>query len=230
MNLLRHLLDFISPRSCRICGNRLSGDEEEICSVCNWQLPRTHYAETAEDNTVARLFWGRLPLERAASWFYYQSQSPASRMIYELKYHGKSEIGEWLGRGSATEFMQSSFFEGIDVIVPVPITWRRKWQRGYNQSMEIARGISAVTGLKIVNGAVKRSHFNGSQTNLSAGERQKNVEGAFRLVRPELVAGKHILLVDDILTSGATLSACGEELAKVPGVRISIMTIGFTKS
>ncbi len=228
--MLRSVLDFISPRSCRICGNRLSVNEEEICTVCNWQLPRTHYAETAEDNPVARLFWGRLPLERAASWLYYQSQSPASRLIYELKYHGKGEIGEWLGRISATELMQNSFFEGIDVIVPVPITWRRKWQRGYNQSMEIARGISAVTGLKIVNGAVKRCHFNGSQTHLSSAERQRNVEGAFRLVRPERIAGKHILLVDDILTSGATLSACGEELAKAADVRISIMTIGFTKS
>ncbi len=230
MNLLSCILDFISPRFCRICGKRLSTGEEEICIVCNWKLPRTYYSKTAEDNPVARLFWGRLPLERAAAWFFYQSQSPVSHLIYDLKYHGKREVGEWLGCVSAMEFMKDSFFEGIDAIVPVPITWRRKWKRGYNQSVEIAFGISSVTGIKVVDNAIKRTRFLESQTHLTSAERRKNVEDVFLLVRPELISGKHILLVDDVLTSGATLAACGEELAKAPGVRISIMTIGFTKS
>ena len=120
--------------------------------------------------------------------------------------------------------------EGIDVLVPMPITRRRQWQRGYNQSMEIARGVSSVTGIPISRKAVRRIHFTQSQTEQHAWERLHNVENAFLLSKPDDIQGKHILLIDDIVTTGATTIACGRELAKAPDVRISILALGHTKS
>ena len=112
----------------------------------------------------------------------------------------------------------------------MPITWRRKWKRGYNQSYEIALGISEVTRLPVFKDVVKRIRFKQSQTRQRAWERRLNVDDAFRLVRPEKISGLHLLLVDDVVTTGATVIACARELAKAPGVRISVLSLGLTKS
>ena len=223
------LLDFISPRACRICGKRLSTAEQEICTVCNRHLPRTRYAETPYDNDMARRFWGHFHTERAAALFFYETHNSPSKLIYDLKYHGKEELGEWLGRVTAEEFAANGFFEGIDMIVPVPITWRRKWHRGYNQSLAIARGVAEVTGLPVSAKALERTHFNRSQTQLSVSERMENVAGAFRLWRKDGIVGRHILLVDDIVTTGATASECGKLLEKGGAEKISVLSIGCTK-
>jgi ComF family protein len=227
--MLTSILDFVSPRACRICGKRLSTVEQEICTVCNRHLPRTHYAETPYDNEMARRFWGRFHTERAAALFFYEAHNAPSRLIHDLKYHGKEALGEWLGRVAAEEFAPEGFFEGIDMIVPVPITWRRKWRRGYNQSTAIARGVAQVTGLTVAAKALKRTHFTRSQTQLSVSERMANVVGAFRLRRPDGIAGRHILLVDDIVTTGATASECAKELEKAGAAGISVLSIGCTK-
>ncbi len=227
--MLTALLDFISPRVCRICGKRLSTAEQEICTVCNRHLPRTRYAETPYDNDMARRFWGRFHTERAAALFFYETHNSPSRLIHDLKYHGKEELGEWLGRIAAEEFAANGFFEGVDLIVPVPITWRRKWRRGYNQSLAIARGVAEATGLPVAAKALKRTHFNGSQTRLSVSERLENVAGAFRLRQNDGIAGRHILIVDDIVTTGATVSECAKELEKGGAEKISVMAIGCTK-
>jgi len=192
-------------------------------------LPLTHYEQSPLDNPLCRLFWGQFPVERAAALFSYEPQSPTSHMIYDMKYRSMPEIGEGLGMIIARQFAEAGFFMGIDVLMPVPITRRRQWQRGYNQSMEIARGVKMVTGLPICHRALRRTHFQESQTNQHAWERQRNVEGAFRLVSPDSIAGKHILLIDDIITTGATAIACGRELAKAEGVKISVLSIGYTK-
>ncbi len=227
--MLTALLDFISPRACRICGKRLSTAEQEICTVCNIHLPRTRYSETPLDNNMARRFWGRFRIERAAALFFYETHSAPAGLIHDLKYHGKEELGEWLGRVTAEEFAPNGFFEGVDMIVPVPITWRRKWHRGYNQSLAIARGVAEVTGLPVSGKALRRTHFSRSQTQLSVSERMENVAGAFRIRRTDGIAGRHILLVDDIVTTGATVSACAEELEKAGAERISVLSIGCTK-
>lgn len=228
-HILRSFLDLLSPRVCHICGKRLAVTEEEICGVCNWHLPRTHFCENAEDNELARLFWGRFPIEKAASLIFYKPHDEPSQMIYDLKYHGKNHLGIWLGSVLAKEGLTQGFFEGIDVIVPVPISLGRRWNRGYNQSEMIARGISEVTGIPVSTKALKRVNFTQSQTHLTSAERVENVEKAFRLKKAEDVAGKHILLVDDIITTGATITACAKELQKAGNVKFSVMSIGFTK-
>lgn len=226
------LFDLMSPRTCAICGDRLSANEQVICATCHLHLPLTRYELSPLDNPMARLFWGRFPVEKAAALFFYEPKSATSRLIYEMKYHGMPEVAEAMGELLANHFCRSAFFEDIDALVPMPITRRRKWQRGYNQSQELARGISSMTAIPIYNNVLRRQHFSQSQTTQHAWERIVNVDGAFCLTAggPDRIAGKHVLLVDDIVTTGATITACGRELAKVPGVSISILSVGLTKS
>ena len=223
------LLDVISPRPCAICGERLSANERVLCGVCHMHLPLTRYEQHPLDNPMARLFWGQFPVERAAALFFYEPQAPVSRLIYDMKYHNMPEVAENMGILTAQQFVEAGFFDGIDALVPMPITWRRKWKRGYNQSHEMARGISEVTALPICNNVVKRVHFKQSQTKQHAWERLHNVDDAFRLIRPEAIANKHLLLIDDIVTTGATVTSCARELTKAQGVRISVLALGLTK-
>ncbi|MBQ7471209.1 MAG: ComF family protein [Prevotella sp.] len=224
------LFDLICPRACVVCGRRLSIQEDTICLCCLLDLPRTNCFEDFLDNDVARVFWGRIPIERAASFYYYTPQSEASRMIYQLKYHDHPEIGTTLGRIFARELLPQLFFQGMDAIIPVPLAKKRQRQRGYNQSAAIAQGISEETGLPLITHAIERISFSQSQTTKQRWDRNENVEQAFRLKDAQAVSGRHILLVDDIITTGATLCACAKELLQAPDVQVSVLSIGFTKS
>lgn len=224
------LLDLISPRLCVVCGERLAMTEEIICGKCNLHLPRTGFHRDAYENDMAKLFWGQLPIERAAALFYYESHAESANIVYELKYKNHPEIGEVMGRLMAKEIMASGFFDGIDGIVPVPLAKKRQRQRGYNQSLEIARGISEVTGLPICNQMVRRTIFKESQTSMGRWERNENVEHVFELADASAVRGQHLLVVDDVVTTGATVIACAKELVKAGGVSVSVLSLGFTKS
>ena len=224
------LVDLIAPRACVVCGGRLGIHEFFICGSCNLQLPRTNYADNPYENDMARLFWGQLPVERCAALFFYQGGSGPSQILYELKYKNHPEIGEFFGRMIAEEWNDTGFFEGIDLIVPVPLAKERQRQRGYNQSLHIARGIGSVTRLPIVTNAVSREQFVESQTQKDRWQRNENVEGCFRLNDGSALKGRHVLLVDDVVTTGATICSCGREVLKAGDVRFSILTIGFAKS
>lgn len=227
--MARSLLDLIMPRHCEICGARLGIDERLMCLPCNVDLPRTGDSRSICDNNTARLFWGRLPLERGASLMFYTPHTDTAIMIYNMKYHNRPDIGEDLGRMMAYEFAPSGFFDGIDLIIPMPLHWRRKRERGYNQCEEIACGIRSVTHIPVRTDIVARSRYTASQTKLSANQRSTNIKGAFELLKPQDISGRHVLLIDDIVTTGSTLSACGYEIARASGVRISILTVGRTK-
>lgn len=224
------LVDLIAPRACVVCGGRLGIHEFFLCGSCNLQLPRTNYADNAYENDMARLFWGQLPVERCAALFFYQGGSGPSQILYELKYKNHPEIGEFFGRMIAEEWNDTGFFEGIDLIVPVPLAKERQRQRGYNQSLHIARGIGSVTRLPIVTNAVSREQFVESQTQKDRWQRNENVEGCFRLNDGSALKGRHVLLIDDVVTTGATICSCGREMLKAGDVRFSILTIGFAKS
>ena len=223
------LLDLLSPRLCVVCGRRLSLTEQVLCVSCNMHLPRTAFHLTAYDNTLARLFWGIIPVERAAALFYYEADSKVNSIIYDLKYHDHPEIGSEMGRLMAVEFRKTGFFDGIDMIVPVPLARKRQWQRGYNQSLCIAKGISQVTGIPIYNKVVCRTKFVQSQTKIGRRDRQENVERVFRLKNPDVVRHRHILLVDDVITTGATMAACARELLKADDVKLSLLSLAFAK-
>ena len=224
------LLDLISPRLCVVCGNRLTITEETLCTRCNFHLPRTGFGQAPYDNEMAKLFWGQIPIERAAALFYYESHAETANIIYELKYKNHPEIGEVMGRMLAKELMTYGFFDGIDGIVPVPLARKRQRQRGYNQSLEIAKGVSEMTGLSIYDKVVRRNIFEGSQTTKGRWERNENVEKVFGLIDSETVRGKHLLIIDDVVTTGATIIACTKELVKAGDVKVSVLTLGFAKS
>lgn len=228
-HLLHRFVDFILPRACVVCGCRLGVTEEAVCTACNMTMPRTRYDADMYGNEMARLFWGHIPVERAVAMVCYEPQSPVSRIVYSLKYLGRHDVGGVIGRLMATEFMPGGFFEGIDMIVPVPLSKDRYRSRGYNQSMEIAEGIGEITGIPVVNDIVRRVTFTESQTKKHRWQRTENVEGAFRLCNGVDVGGKHILIVDDIVTTGSTIISCAEEIGRGGDVRFSILTFGYTK-
>ena len=224
------VLDVISPRICVMCGRRLSATEDVICNKCNFHLPRTGLAKDAYNNVMAKLFWGRLPIERASALFYYEGHSETANIIYQLKYKGHPEIGYIMGRMVAREFLSYDFFEGIDGIVPVPLARKRQRQRGYNQSEMIAEGISEATGLPIFDKVIRRTDFKESQTRMGRWERNKNVEDVFQLTDGSRIRGKHLLMVDDVVTTGATVVACGQELLKAGNISLSVVSLGFAKN
>ena len=224
------LLDLISPRLCVVCGNRLTVTEETLCSKCYLHLPRTDFDHDLYENVMAKLFWGQIAIEKATALFYYEPHAETANILYELKYKNHPEIGVVMGRMMAKELMRSGMFEGIDAIVPVPLARKRERERGYNQSLELAKGVSEVTGLPIYNKVVKRTKFMGSQTQRGRWERNENVENVFELINGDSISGKHLLLIDDVVTTGATIIACAQEMQKASDVKISVLALGFAKT
>ena len=230
ISLWHRLLDLIAPRLCVVCGRRLSPSEQVVCASCNMHLPRTGFQLNAYDNMMARLFWGLIPVERVAALFYYEGGSKTANILYDLKYHDHPEIGVEMGRMMADEFNEAGFFDGIDLIVPVPLARNRQRHRGYNQSRCLAEGICQVTSLPRYDQIICRKHFEKSQTQMGRWERQENVAHVFELENPTAIRGKHVLLVDDVVTTGATMVACARELLKAGDVKISLLSLGFAKS
>ena len=229
MNWITRILDFISPRLCVVCGHRLAPTERSLCGVCLFHLPRTDFHQKPLDNPMAQLFWGLAPVQKAAALFYYHPHSETAQLVYRLKYNNRPDIGEDMGRMMANELQATDFFSDIDVLLPVPLASKRLRQRGYNQSEQLAIGISDITHLPIVSKVLRRKHFQQSQTTLNRWQRQENVTDTFQLKEEHLLQGKHVLLIDDICTTGATLIACANVLKTIEGIRISVLTLGFTK-
>jgi ComF family protein len=220
--------DFISllfPRLCYACGNHLLRNENLICTGCYVSIPRTNYHLQAE-NPVAQLFWGRCLIEKAAAFSFYARGSRIRNLIHKLKYKGIKEIGYELGRIYAVPLKASGFTAGIDMIIPVPLHPSKKRIRGFNQSECISTGISDVTGLPVDTDSLIRIVLSATQTNRSRYERWTNVEGIFRVADASAIRGKHILLVDDVITTGSTIESCVNELLKVEDVKVSVIAIG----
>ena len=204
----------------------MASAEKYLCCGCLRGLPRTNY-HLMETSPLEQMFWGQIPIERATAMFFFSGNNPRS-IIHKLKYFNSPKAGEYLARIFADEIKGCGFFSDIDAIVPVPLARSRKWQRGYNQSDWIARGISKQTGIPIIGDAINRVRSNKTQTRLSAQERWDNVEGIFQLSRPEVIAGKHILLLDDVITTGATTISCAQTLMEAGGdMRFSVAALAM---
>lgn len=217
------------PRCCVVCGSPLSRGEECLCTCCNINLPRAGF-HLRKDNPVECLFWGRIPgLKRASSFLFYRKGSDSRRILHLLKYGGYKELGEVMGRYMAAELSSGGFFDGVDMIIPVPLHRKKQKLRGYNQSEWIARGIASVTGIPLCAECMIREKNTETQTRKSTFERWENVEGIFRLCDTVHFEGKHVLLVDDVLTTGATTVACASAFARVSGIRISVLTLAVAE-
>ena len=229
MNWWSRFLDCVSPRMCVICNHRLAPTEHSVCCSCLFSLHRTDFHLTPYDNKMARLFWGLVPIEKAAAFVYFHPHSDPAQMVYQLKYANHPDIGIDLGRIMAQEMIPSDFFQDIDALLPVPLADKRMRQRGYNQSEQLAIGIHQLTHLPVITKALRRKSFHQSQTKLFRWERQENVSDTFQLVDDHELTGRHVLLIDDVCTTGATLCACINALKDVEGIHCSILTLSFTK-
>lgn len=248
ISLLGKIIDLFFPRFCVECGNRLVGTEELLCASCLIGLPYTNTWSNPYENEMAKMFWGQIPIERCVALFHYHSHSLPSNIIYKLKYFNRPDVGIYIGRLIAQKGISmsppqvsaidtSSLFDGIDAIIPIPLSKNRRKQRGYNQSEMIAKGIQGITHLPIITDVVKRTTFKESQTHKNRWQRQENVEHVFQLTdhyhlgktkHPiSELAGKHLLIIDDVCTTGATIIACCQELKKIGNMKFSVATIGW---
>jgi ComF family protein len=230
MSYLYDLLDdFISllfPRLCYGCGNHLMRNESLICTECYVAIPRTDYHKE-EENPVARLFWGRCKLEKAAAFSFYNKGSRIRNLIHNLKYKGIKELGYELGRIYGLSLKSSGFTNDIDLILPVPLHPSKKRIRGFNQSELISLGISEITTIPVDLVSLSRTTFSETQTRRSRFERWTNVEGIFCVSVPQGIKGKHILLVDDVITTGSTIESCANELLRIEGVKVSVVALAY---
>ncbi len=222
------LLDIISPRCCELCGKRLE-DEEFICGECRDLMERTYFERQSSFNRIVGFFIGLVDFERAASWLYYRPERAVSRIFIKAKYGHNKLVCNWLGEQAAKDMVESDFFEGIDYIVPMPINWKRRIRRGYNQSEQMALGVSKVTGIPVLSNVVKRTGFKRSQTKLNENQLRFNVRNAFTLYKYQQIEGKHVLILDDIITTGASVQELLVTFRGVKDVRFSVMSIGITK-
>lgn len=228
LRLIRQLLDIIAPRVCCACGRRLNDNETVFCATCMMRLPRTNFLAHPYDNEMAQTFWGRVRhFEKAYAFIYHQPHSDSARGVYQIKYFDMPDTGIDMGELMGRQMKAAGFTDDIDILLPVPLTKERERQRGYNQSEMIAQGISDATGIRVVSNVVRRVAFHGSQTKRGRQERAENVENAFTLKDGKHVIGKHVLIVDDIVTTGATIEAMAKQIAQLPGVRVSVAAIGF---
>jgi ComF family protein len=214
------------PNLCLLCERTLMKGEQHVCLNCLYDLPAIHEDSFRENNTADRIL-GKMEFERATSGFRYNKDSSIQKALELLKYKGEKEIGSCLSSVSAHRLEEQGFFNGIDLLVPVPLHRFKQKKRGYNQSEWIAKGLSEVTGIPINRELLGRTVHNATQTTKNLWSRWENAQGLFELVNVEGCSGKHILLVDDVLTSGSTLVACGETLMQIPDVRISFFALAL---
>ncbi len=226
-NFLSNLVDLFFPRVCPVCGRALNAQEGYVCDMCMVDLPRTGYHER-EFNAVEQLFAGKVRIERASGYFFYERGNNYASILHDIKYHNQPLLGEWMGRQFALETAGSELWNGIDLIVPVPLHRNKLIMRGYNQSEYIARGMASVLGCHVEN-IVTAVREHETQTNKGLHERLSNTEGIFAVKHPERHCSQHVLIVDDVVTTGATLLSCAEALLAIPDVKMSIATLAVAR-
>lgn len=221
-------LSIVYPRVCEVCGRSLVRYESELCRHCIDGLPRTQIHDD-DFNLMHERLAGKVLIERAGAYFYYYRESPYAQLIHKAKYNSRPRIATMLGLEYTYEIRQSGFFNGIDLMIPVPLHWWKQIKRGYNQSEAIAFGISKGTGIPIGNNLVARRGHS-SQTAKGAYGRWKNTEDVFEVINAEELIGKHVLVVDDVITTGATLLRCCEAIHKAsPTTRVSVLTLAAAR-
>lgn len=222
------LFHFFYPHNCIGCGSDVIENKNLLCLECINDLPHTHFAMHA-NNPLEKKFWGRIALTSAMSEFYFSKDSIIQNMIHELKYRGNKKAGHYFGNLMGKSLLNSNRFN-VDVIIPLPLFERKERMRGYNQSEIICNGIAKIINKPMIKNNVIRKVFTETQTKKHRLERWKNVQDIFCVTNTPQLEGKHILLVDDIITTGATLDACGTEILKVKDVKLSIATLAMAEN
>lgn len=227
---MRWINDFIRlffPRNCIVCGTPLVDGEEELCTACLLSLPEVHTANS-DENLVERRLRGRVPVQHATALLVFHRKNSTQTILHQIKYSSNQKLAHIMGRQLGLHIARSGQFDDVDIIVPVPLHRRKERQRGYNQSLLLCRGLAQTFERPIADGILVRTRHTESQTHKNRIERLENMKGVFAVTDPKALQGKHILLVDDVITTGATTEACWAALSSVDGLRVSIAALAVS--
>lgn len=227
INLIKNgLTQLFFPHTCYGCGSDLLSEESLLCLRCLNDLPETNFAKHA-NNPIEKIFWGRMPVVAAMTGFYFSKHAIIQTLIHQLKYKGKKEVGIFLGNRLAMQLKDSNRFNQIDALVPLPLFPDKLKKRGYNQAAVIADGMSEVLGIPVLNNVITRKLFTETQTRKGRTDRWQNVKESFALLNTDVIQNKHVLLIDDVITTGATTEACGSVLLSAGDISLSIAALAF---
>lgn len=226
-NYIDDFLHLFFPHTCVGCDTDVLNNEDLLCAKCIDSLPVTSFI-SAPGNPVEKTFYGRLNIENAGSAFYFNKDSIIQQTIIQLKYKNNQRAGNFLGKLLGRQLASSKRFADVDVIIPLPLNDKKLFKRGYNQAAVIAEGITAVWNKPINENAVGRILFTETQTHKDRIARWETMDGVFAVSQPALLKNKHILLVDDVITTGATFEACGSVILEVPGTKLSLASVAYT--
>ncbi len=219
-------LGLFYPELCAACQANLYQQEKVLCTKCLYELPRTYFHKVL-GNPIEQSFWGRVQIERAAAFYFFQKDSKYQHLLHMLKYKKRNDIGIELGRLYAADLVSEKVFNEIDFLIPVPLHPKKRHKRGYNQSEMICKGLQEVLPAKMRTDILYRKVFTETQTRKSRYERWENVEDVFGVKNSGELDKKHILLVDDVITTGATIEGCAQVLKKAANVTVSVATLAF---
>lgn len=214
------------PHTCSGCSTDVMDEASMLCIKCSASLPETNFHLHA-NNPIEKLFWGRLPLANATAQYYFTKESLIQHLMHQLKYKGNKELGLQLGRMMGQQLVQSNRFMDVDALIPLPLFPSKEKKRGYNQATVLCEGMSEVMNIPVIKDAVIRTEYTETQTKKGRIARWQNMENKFELKNIDKIKTKHLLLVDDVITTGATLESCGNALLQAENVRLSIATLCF---
>jgi ComF family protein len=226
-SFFQSLVHLFFPHLCCGCGTDLLAENDLFCIYCRADMPVTCF-EFFPSNPIEKIFWGRSEIQAAAAHLYFTSGSIVQHSLHLLKYRGRKEIGVYFGEQMGKQLIHSRRFDDCDIIIPLPLFTEREKKRGYNQATMIAKGVSRHLKIPVVSDAVCRVKKTETQTHKSRIERWQNMKSTFSISDPEKICGKHVLLVDDVVTTGASLEACAQVILDTPGLRISIACLAHT--
>ena len=224
---LKHIINLFYPAVCSACGSLLTGDETNVCLSCRHLLSKTHY-ESYADNPLAQMFWGQADFHAVTAEYFFSKTGKVQHLLHQLKYKGNKDAGRFLGQQLGKSIKDAALFQGIDYLVPIPLHPKKEHLRTYNQSYVIAQGVEDVTKIPIVKDCLYRKVFTSTQTKKSREERWDNVKDIFDVKDYKTFENKHILLIDDVLTTGATLMAAGKTLSQIKNIKMSVATAACT--
>lgn len=227
-DIFNSFIDTLFPRICPVCNNVLLSHEKHICTKCRIDIPITRY-HMQEFNAMEQLFAGKTPIEKAVGYFFYEKGNPYSNILHNIKYRNNPQLGQYVAKLFAQELLSRNIFRDIDCIIPVPLHHRKKIQRGYNQSEYIAKGFSEVFDIPVHNNIIIAHKSHESQTNKGIYERWLNTQNIFSAQDTQVLENKHVLIVDDVVTTGATLLSAALTIASVPNIKISLATLGVAR-
>lgn len=220
-------IHFLFPNVCACCGISLYAHEPVVCQMCLTDLPQTFF-HLEPDNPVEKVFWGRIPLATATSIFHFNKGNRVQTLIHGLKYKNRPDIGQELGRVFGPGLLMNPVLAAAHAFVPVPLHSGKLKKRGYNQSEEIAKGFSASMNIPLLSNVLQREKATETQTKKSRSDRWENVKEVFSVKNEILIAGKNLILVDDVVTTGATLEACAQVLLVAGCASVSLVTLAYT--